>query len=153
MNKWFVSVIFITALLVLGYFISTLEQTTTEPATSTINDPRAVVLVHAYQDGTHRYTGELRFPHSCFALETNTLRDLKDPSAVIITVKSTDRIIEQRLCAQVSTRYPFGTLVDGPEKLNTTLLVDDKKVPVRIVETAWQNPNGTIMNTSNFTPQ
>jgi len=154
MGKWIAFIVLLISGSLLGYFYYELERTSLEVETATTTLPiipktSGIRLFHSYKDGIHRYTGEVKLPHSCYSLDTQVRRDPKDPTSLVVVLTSTDRMLEQRLCSKIQTGYSFEAVVETPDvnNLNVTLLLDGNDVPFHIVETQWQGAQGTILTT------
>lgn len=146
MGKWIALFVLIITSSILGYLYFELENVKSEtilvvPKANT----RSLRVFHSFDSGEHRYTGEIKLAHSCYELRADAavVPDQKDQSKYIIKLTSIDRMLDRRLCVQIPTRYPFDVLIsNAPEKITSTLVVDGKEMPIRLIETAWQNPLG-----------
>lgn len=146
MNKWIALCVLIFSCSILGYFYVELENTRSESFVTPPPVSSAIRVVHSYKDGVHRYTGTVKLPHSCYGLTPDeNPTSQKDPEKFVIILISTDRLLEQRLCAKISTRYPFEVITDAPEHIITALTLDGVEMPIHLVETMWQNPKGTTV--------
>ncbi len=154
MGKWIAFIVLLISASLLGYFYYELERTSFEneiPSTIVPTIPKAseIRIFHSFKDGIHRYTGDVKLPHSCYSLDTGVIRNAKDPSSVTVVLTSTDRMLEQRLCAKIQTNYSFEALVDTPNisTLHLTVKLDGDDLPFRLVETQWQGAQGTMLTT------
>lgn len=146
MIKWIAFIVIIITGSILGYFyveLKTLEETPSElPLVANTN---AVRIVHSFGDGIHRYTGYIKLPHSCYAITTETYKDLKQSNDVVVSITTKNNMTEQQFCSQISTRYQFEAVEDAPESARLILRVDGIVRPTTIIETDWTNPRGTII--------
>ncbi len=149
MTKWIIIVSGIVTAIVLGFFYWELTQM--EPSSSTVATPssNAITLTHAFKDGVHRYDGELRLPHSCYAVATDIAHNLNNLNNLVLTITTTDNLLEKNFCLHISTSYPFEVITDAPQNVTLTLKVNGVEIPVKLIETAWQAPRGTILNLEN----
>lgn len=148
MGKWIALCVLIISTSVLGYLYFELENVTgdTLPIVPRVDTTHALRVFHSYNSGEHRYMGEIKLPHSCYEIKvTEIASDPKDPTKYTITLKTTDRMLDVRLCAKIPTRYPFDVLITAPDKINTILIVNGVETPMRLVETAWQSPEGNTI--------
>ena len=113
------------------------------------SDPRALTITHAFKDGVHRYDGVLRLSHSCYYVESDVAYDHRNATVLTLILKTKDRMLEQNLCIKIPTRYPFELVTDAPQEVTTILLVDGVQIPIKLIETDWVNPRGTILNLEN----
>jgi hypothetical protein len=149
MGKWIALFVLIISTSILGYLYVELETVTSEtpplvPQLST----RALRVFHSFDSGEHRYIGEIKLPHSCYELNVSEIAsDPRDPTVFTITLTSIDRMLDTRLCVKIPTRYGFDVLITAPEKITTSLVVDGAETPMRLIETAWQNPKGKAIIT------
>lgn len=149
MGKWIALFVFIISSSVLAYLYVELESVSSEtlPIVPVVNS-RALRVFHSFESGEHRYASEIKLPHSCYELNIqDTLPDPKNPTKHIIVVTGIDRMLDMRLCVQISTRYQFDILIAAPENITTSLLVNGVPTPIRIVETPWQGPQGKSLTT------
>lgn len=149
MGKWIALFVLIISSALLGYLYVELESVTSDTPVILPNlEPRALRVFHSFDSGEHRYTGEIKLPHSCYILEMEAVAtDPKDSTQHTIMLKSIDRMLDMRLCAKIPTRYPFDVLITAPENIHTSLVIDKHETPIRIIETAWQNAQGKTLTT------
>ena len=147
MFKWTLAVVVIISTAILGYMYYQLEQISGTPEITVTPPTNAVRIIDAFSDGIHRYSGSVRLAHSCYAVDQTIGTDPKNPNTVIITLISKDKMLDQKLCAQIPTSYPFEEVYEGPPETQVKLLLDERELPVRLVKTAWQSPSGDIINT------
>ena len=119
MGKWIALSFIILSGSVLAYLY--IELQTTQLDTEVIAPPQsvhAIRVTHSFKDGIHRFVGEVKLPHSCYelTLDENPSHQ-KDPKKFTIILTSTDRMLDQRLCAKISTRYPFEAIIDKASRL------------------------------------
>ena len=146
MIKWILTIVILISSAILGYMYVELEQISSTPEIIPIPTTNTVRIVDAYSDGVHRFTGQVRLGHSCYSLDTAVHADPKDPNVVIITLTSKDKMLDQKLCAQIPTAYPFEEVFEGPSTMTARLVLDEKELPVRLIKTAWQSPGGDVTN-------
>ncbi len=152
MMKWIVIFAVLISGGILGYMYYQLELV---PA-STENIPpppvtNSIRIYDAFNDGVHRYDGQIRLPHSCFSLKINIAPDPKDSRIAVIALVTKDNMLDLKLCAQITTSYPFEEVYDAPGDTAVRLTLNGEELPVRLVKTAWQNPKGAVVNTSEKT--
>lgn len=146
MLKWITFLVIIIAGSILSYFyieLKNLEETPT--LLPPIETPNTVRIVHSFSDGIHRYTGNIKLPHSCYSLQTQMIQSPDLEKVVTLSIETKNSITEQRFCSQIPTRYQFETIADAPEDVHLILRVDGVVRPTSIKETAWTNPTGTII--------
>ncbi len=149
-----VLIVFIISGGILGYMYTQLEQTDGSQATSTapIALSKAVRIFDGYNDGVHRYDGQIRLPHSCYSVAISIKPDLETPGTIIISLVTTDKMLDLTLCAQLPTAYPFEEVYDAPADTPVRLMLNGRELPVHVVKTNWVNPKGDILNSTNPTP-
>lgn len=147
MLKLIIFAVLIFSTMGLWFTIVQLNNSANNPSVIGVHGTSTVRVTHSYDSGIHRYTGEIRLPHSCFDLRLNENgADPFDPSRFVIILESSDRMLEQRLCAKIMTRYPFQLVVDGPPDMQVTLTLNGVSMPIQIKETAWQAGRNIISN-------
>lgn len=108
--------------------------------------PNTIRVVHAFKDGIHRYSGQIKLPHSCYSVQTDALRDsVSAPLELVLAITTKDNLLDQAICSQITTRYPFEVIAEAPEDVVATLRINDEPRPVRIVEVTWQSTGGATM--------
>ena len=150
-----VLVVFIISGGILGYMYTQLEQSDGSVATSTapIADSKAVRIFDGYNDGVHRYDGQIRLPHSCYSVAISIKPDSEFPGTVIIYLVTTDKMLDLTLCAQLPTVYPFEEVYDAPADTAVRLMLNGRELPIHVIKTNWVNPRGNILNSNGATPQ
>ena len=148
MAKFIVILSLIVAATVLFYFQNDLRAGLKNLDTPITPSAETVSIRHSFKDGIHLYAGAIRLPHSCYGVTVDARRDPENPSKVLVTLQTRDGMTDDdlRLCFKLPTSYPFETLADAPLGAELVLLVDDKEIPTRILETPWHDPRGTILN-------
>ncbi len=112
------------------------------PPAQIINSVR---VFHSHKDDIHRFTGQIKLPHSCFTVTSVVVQDPKIPNVVKLELTTKDNLLDQKFCSQFTTRYPFEVIADAPKDITTTLTVDGVNRPIQIVETDWVSPVGTTI--------
>lgn len=150
MGKWIVllSVLIAGAGLWFVLMRPAVETGSNVPPAVSLN-PNALTIVHAFKDGVHRYDGILRLPHSCYDVTSEVVRNARNPDVLTLTLKTKDKMLEQNLCVKILTRYPFEIITDAPQDITTTLLVDGMNIPIKLIETEWTSPRGSVLNLEN----
>lgn len=134
----------------LWFIFTHLEEERSAPLSLGIYGTSTVTVTHSYDSGVHRFTGEIKLPHSCYDLRLDENgADPYDPSKFTIILKSSDLMLEQRLCAKIMTRYPFQLVADGPEHMEVTLTLNGTKLPMQLKETSWVQLKGNIITSPN----
>jgi hypothetical protein len=129
----------------LWFIFSQLENKVSAPLSLGMMGTSTVIVTHSYDSGIHRYTGNIKLPHSCYDLRLNENGgDPYNRSTYVITLHSSDRMLEQRLCAKIVTRYPFQLVVDGPVDMKATLELNGVEMPMELKETPWVELRGNI---------
>jgi hypothetical protein len=146
MAKWIILLSLLIGGFGLWYGFQHLEKSAPTTSTPTSN---TVTLIHAFKDGVHRFSGVLALPHSCYAVDTNASLRGANPSILTLIVTAKDQMLDQKICLQIPTSYPFEIVTDAPKDVQTVLRVNDIKIPVTLIEVEWQNPRGTILNLEN----
>ena len=146
--KWVFAFTIVIAAGIMGYFYVQLmnEKISTPVAVSTATTSRTVTLIHAFKDGEHRFSGQIKLPHSCFALDAEAVHDKKNSSIVTITLNAKDKMLDQTLCANIPTNYPFQILAEGPEDIVILASFNGDDLGTKIIETEWQSSTGTYFN-------
>ncbi len=145
--KWIIAFAVILSAGVMGYLYVDLEMGKGEGEHMVVaSSSPAIPVYHAYKDGEHRFIGQLKLPHSCYTLDAQTYRDPRSPEYITITLKTTDKMLDQSLCAQIPTNYPFQVLAEGPEKIVVDAELNGEPYSVRMTETSWQSSTGTYIN-------
>jgi hypothetical protein len=148
MFKWIIISALIIAGGILGYIRYSFMNTPSVVAPVEAS-PRVLNVVHSFKDGVHRYAGEVKLPHSCYALSAETAVDPADPSVELIVLVSTDKMLDQSVCAKFPTRYPFEVVADAPENMTAKLTLDGVELPIKLIETPWQSSTGSYINPVN----
>lgn len=155
MTKWIVIVVLIISGAILGYVYVQLNNM--EPSTVTATQaeaPNTIHLVHSYKDGIHRFAGQIKLPHSCYAVTSEAVIPPDDPSKINIVLTTKDNLLNEKICLSITTRYPFEVIADAPQNITTTLTIDGVVQPIAMTETGWQDSQGTQYNTLiNETPK
>ncbi len=139
---------------ILGYMYVQLEQGDNSVATSTapIAERKSVRIFDGYNDGVHRYDGQIRLPHSCYSVSISIKPDPEDAHTAIITLVTKDNMLDLTLCVQIPTAYPFEEVYDAPADTAIRLMLNGKELPVHVIKTNWVSPKGNILNSTNITP-
>ena len=143
MTKWIIITSLLITLGIFGFFyMQSLKDSGLGDPDAATNLPAAneIPMVHSFNDGVHRYGGQLKLAHSCYSVTAETIGDPADHRVQRITLKVVDNMAKEGFCSQIVTRYPFEVILDAPEDITTTLEVNGAVVPTKIVEVAWQNP-------------
>ncbi len=145
MIKYVIFGVVIFSTLGLWFIFGQLENNVGAPLSLGMQGTSTVVVTHSYDSGIHRFTGDIKLAHSCYDLRLNENGgDPYDRSKFAIILNSSDRMLEQRLCAKIATRYPFQLVVDGPEDMKVTLTLNGVEMPIEIKETQWVELRGNI---------
>ena len=154
MLKWMALIVVIISGGILGYMYVQLEEGDSSIATSTttIADRKSVRIFDGYDDGVHRYDGQIRLPHSCYSVSISIKPDPDEPHAAIITLLATDKMLDLTLCAKITTTYPFEEVYDAPADTAIRLMLNGKELPVHVIKTNWVNPKGNTVNSNNIAP-
>lgn len=144
MGKWLALIVLLLSSVVLGFLYLEAQNTSVDFQAP---DPKAVRVVHSFQDGVHRYSGGITLPHSCYDVNLDEAPQ-ESTTHHILKLTAIDRMLDQRLCAKIPTRYPFETVIDAPENITTSMMVNNIPVPIILIESGWVNPKGTLVNTA-----
>lgn len=146
--KWVIAFTIVIAAGIMGYFYVGLMNDTSKPpvAVSYATSTRSLAMYHAFKDGEHRFSGQIPLPHSCYALDAEAVHDQKNPNIVTITLNAKDKMLDQALCAQIKTNYPFQVLAEGPEDIDIRASFNGDTLTPKLTETAWQSSAGTYIN-------
>lgn len=125
------------------------------PNAAVLAQKNAVALTHSAKDGIHRYVGEITLPHSCYTIKAEIRANPKDVTERIVTVASTDHLLDMKVCASIPTKYPVDVLTELDAAPKTVrLLVDGKEVQAVVREREWQSPRGnTVLDPNDNRPQ
>ncbi len=148
MTKYLAIIVLIISGSILGYLYVKLDKI----GSGTIIAPpleqeNTVYVVHSYQDGIHRFAGQIKLPHSCYTVNAKAESPSNDSSKVNIILTTEDHLLDEKICSSIRTRYPFQVIADAPQNVTTTLILDGVVQPIKITETNWQAPQGTQFNT------
>ncbi len=147
----------LTAIIVLGVilvfgqelFFPTGTRSGEQSAPRTLADDNRVAVTHAWQDGIHRYTGTFLLPHSCFSVaQAGMYRG--DSIDIAFDVK--DRLLEEKTCLKITTRYPFTIIIEAPQDVPAQFRLNGEEVPSKIRELDWQSSIGNFIDTSVTSP-
>ncbi len=146
--KWVFAFTIVITAGIMGYFyVQLMKDTNTAPVVvSTATSTRTVSLIHAFKDGEHRFSGQIKLPHSCYALDAEAIHDTKNPTIVTISLNAKDKMLDQALCANIPTNYPFQILAEGPQDIIIRASFNGDDIGTKIVETEWQSSTGTYFN-------
>ena len=149
--KWVIAFAIVISVGIMGYFYVGLMKDTSAPpvAVSTATTSRSILIYHAFKDGEHRFIGQIPLQHSCYSLDAEAVHDRKDPNIVVITLKATDKMLDQPICAKIRTPYPFQVLAEGPQDIDIRAAFNGEEVAVKLMETEWQSSAGTYINPVN----
>jgi hypothetical protein len=98
---------------------------------------QTVALTAQYQNGVHRYYGEVKLPHSCYSLDRSIGQSPDDPNIIRITLVSKDKTGQLSPCAQVTTGYPFDLFFPGRKDMRPEILLDGNILPLVVTEREW----------------
>lgn len=145
MIKWILIVVSVISAGVMCYVYVSLEAMQHNPVTIPKPLPPTRVY-HAFSAGVHRYSGEIRLPHSCYTITAETKKTEEDPPRIRIDIKTTNNILDQKVCLQIETGYQFEVIADANEDTPFYLTVDRRERPIRVVEVDWESPKATLVN-------
>jgi hypothetical protein len=148
MMKWIIVIASILTGIILVFLYKNIDKMLADPGTipETVQvDDKRIFLIHAYQDEVHRYGGELRLPHSCFAISTNVITDAKEKNTAKAFVTTEDRMLDTKICAQIPSKYQFEFQVDAPENLSLKLYVNDEEREFTERRVQWNSASGTFI--------
>ena len=146
MIKWLILIVLVLSGSILAFLYIDLQRMESDPTLlPPIEVTNSVRVFHSYKDDIHRFTGQIKLPHSCFTLETTAVQDHKILNEVKLELRTKDNILDQKFCSQFATRYPFEIIADAPKDITTTLTVDGVNRPIKMIETDWQSPVGTTV--------
>lgn len=148
MIKWIALVVLIVSASILGYLYVELNKISSGAVVAPpVELENTIHIVHSYKDGIHRYAGQIKLPHSCYSVDGEAIIPLDDPSKINIAITTKDNLLSEKICSSIRTRYPFEVIADAPQDIRTTLTIDGILQPIKIVETDWQDSQGTQYNT------
>lgn len=111
---------------------------------------QTIALTAQYQNGVHRYYGEVKLPHSCYALDRSIDQSPDDPKVIRITLNSTDKIGQISPCAQITTRYLFDLFLTGRERdMRPEILLDGRVLPLVVTNREWGTGRPVISGENN----
>lgn len=145
MVKWIILTALIISGGVLGYLYIQLEKGNLNSILPLPPQTHSVQVFDGYNDGVHRYDGEIRLPHSCYTVDISAAPDRKFANTVHIALVAKDKMLDYSLCAQIPTAYPFEEVFDGPEDMSVRLTLNGNDVPVHVEKTTWVNPKGNTV--------
>ena len=145
--KWIFISAFTIATAIMGYFYLTLQSTPPPPVVITAaTSTRTLLVLHAFKDGEHRFDGQIKLPHSCYSLDAQAELDPKNPDAIVLALTSTDKMLDQALCAEIPTNYQFEALVDAPEDAAVSATLNGNDLPITLKEIDWESAAGSYFN-------
>ncbi|OGZ05121.1 MAG: hypothetical protein A2845_02250 [Candidatus Lloydbacteria bacterium RIFCSPHIGHO2_01_FULL_49_22] len=147
MMKWPFFIVLAISGGILWYLYTNLDNSAlTSNGTATSGIQSVIAVTHSYQDGVHRFSGEIKLSHSCYSIDTQTVSDPKSEDRLVIKITTTDHFLERSTCAKFSTRYEFQVIAEAPKDVAYTLQVDGKELPIRTSNVDWNNPNAFFVN-------
>lgn len=148
MAKWVTLLTLLVFAVIIGflYFGVSNNHAQTLLHTSSSSKHEVTKVLHQYKDGFHRYTGDLKLPHSCYLLSQTSEFDKDDTQHVLLKITATDVSSTQQSCANIPTRYPLDIVVESSQELTPTLFVNNEEYPIVSENKDWSNPTGTIVN-------
>lgn len=99
--------------------------------------PEAVTIFAQYQDGIHRFTGEIPLPHSCYLLTRSVEARSSNPKVAVINIRTEDKSAILDTCSHITTRYPFDVTYAGEANVTPIIEVDGTAIPVKVVRREW----------------
>lgn len=146
--KWVIAFTIVIAAGIMGYFYVGLMKDTAKPtvAVSNATSTRSIPMYHAFKDGEHRFSGQIPLPHSCYILDAEAIHDPKNHNIVTIALKTQDKMLDQAICAQIKTNYPFQVLAEGPQDIDIRASFNGEDIGVKLTDTEWQSTAGTYIN-------
>ena len=146
MTKWIVLIAFVISGSILGVMYYQLGKLSTESGSESAQNPNAVHIVDGYKDGFHRLSGVIKLPHSCYSIKADSSVKFDAHDDVTVSIVSKNNLLDQAVCANIRTRYPFETIVEGPKVITVHLVVDGVEVPTVVSQVDWLNPAGNVVN-------
>ncbi len=154
MTKWLIIITLAITLGIFGFLYSQSTHQSTATDQAETQSGNGIPVVHSFKDGVHHYSGQLKLAHSCYTVTAETQGDPADAKNQHIILSVVNNMAHEGFCSQIVTRYPFDVILDAPEDVNTTLMVNGALVPINIHETTWQNPTSggyiTPLNKTGF---
>lgn len=150
--KWIIITATIISSGVLVYFYNNINKNVPSPITtpvSTGSSTRSIQIIHSFKDGEHRFIGSIRLSHSCHSVNADTIHNPKDMRNITIELTTKDNILDQPVCAQIPTNYPFEVLAEAPEDITLAVLLNNEQLTVREKKVEWQSAAGTYINPLN----
>jgi hypothetical protein len=149
--KWVIAFTIVISAGIMGFIYVNLSKNAPpqQVAVSTATSTRSLSMYHAFKDGEHRFSGQVKLPHSCYALDAQALHDKKNPNIVTINLIAADKMLDQALCAKIPTNYPFQILAEGPEDIEVRAEFNGEELGVKMTDTEWQSSVGTYINPVN----
>ena len=96
-----------------------------------------IPIIHAYNDGIHRFTGTIRLPHSCYALHASTTYvpgNTESPGAIEVALITTDLETGERTCFSIPTSYAFDVAEEGLRDATLRVTVNGEPTLFRLTE-------------------
>jgi hypothetical protein len=142
------TIAFLLSVAVMGFLYYKLNANTAPETVvvSTVETTRSISIIHAYKDGEHRFIGQIRLPHSCFALNVEANHDKYDPSIISIDLTGTDKMLDETLCANIPTYYPFEIITEASQDIAIHATYNGEPLRVKLTDTSWQSSAGTYIN-------
>ncbi|KKU79074.1 MAG: hypothetical protein UY04_C0018G0010 [Parcubacteria group bacterium GW2011_GWA2_47_7] len=145
MYKWIFLIVLIISGGILWLLYTNIDKLEKTPGEVPVSSANIVRITHSFKDEVHRFTGEIKLPHSCYAIKTEIVPDSTKENALVISITSTDRMLAQSICMNLPTRYPFEVITEAPEDVNYELRVDGKILSIRVTEVDWASAEGTLL--------
>lgn len=144
--KWMFLLVLIIAGGILSFLYINLDKAGVAPATPGLDSStKEVVVIHSFKDGTHRFSGEIKLPHSCYSIDADTAIDPKKINTLTIQITTRDRSREWSPCANFATGYEFSVIADASEDVSYSLEVDGKQQRMSARESKWESSTGTVV--------
>lgn len=146
--KWLYITAIVIALGIMGYSYVSLNMSSHDSTSeATTTSPQSILITHAFKDNEHRFTGQIRLPHSCYAFTAEAVHDPNRQNVIVIILKATDKNLPESQCSKLPTNYPFEVLAEGAADATIEATLNDEELKTVIKDTEWQSSTGTY-----FTP-
>jgi hypothetical protein len=149
MLRWIIAISLLISAAIAGFFYWEIQKNEGElpsyaPLRTTTVGEEVITIHHAFQDGVHKFSGRIRLPHSCYAVDPVITKDKAEPSKMLMTLHIEDHMLDLKVCVQLPTTYEFETIAEGDRAITLSLNIGGKNRPIVLNEVPWQLINEGI---------
>lgn len=98
---------------------------------------------HYYKDGVHKLLGEITLPHSCYEVNKRIQKTSNFPEKFTVIIVATDHFLDQPVCANFRTKYPFVLVFEADENVEVAAVLNSEPIRVELTRQGdWFDPKG-----------